>query len=128
MGPLGAGKTCLVQGIVKGLHPGAPYPVRSPSFTIISEYPGPVPIYHIDLFRLEGQPENTEIGVEDLLGSDAYCLIEWADRCPQWLPAERLDIYLSIEGHSERRLSVIPRGERWVLVEEQIRRALQEAI
>jgi tRNA threonylcarbamoyladenosine biosynthesis protein TsaE len=127
-GPLGAGKTCLVQGVIKGLHPEASYPVRSPSFTIISEYPGPVPIYHVDLFRIEAPLVGAEIGLEDLLGSEGYCLIEWADRCYQWLPDERLDIDMSIEGPSTRRLSVVPKGGRWMSAEEQIRQAVLRAI
>lgn len=120
-GPLGAGKTCLVQGIVKGLHPEATYPVRSPSFTIIAEYPGPLPIYHVDLFRLEGRPAGAEIGLEDFLGGDGCCLIEWADRHPEWLPAERLDIDLLIEGPSQRRISFMPRGPRWEGAQEKIK-------
>lgn len=123
-GPLGAGKTCLVQGIVMGLHPEATYPVRSPSFTIIAEYPGPLPIYHVDLFRLEGHPSGGEIGLEDFLGGDGCCLIEWADRCPEWLPAERLEIDLAIEGPRERRISFLPKGPRWQGAEEKLRQVV----
>ncbi len=128
MGPLGAGKTCLVQGIVKGVHPEASHPVRSPSFTLISEYPGPLPIYHIDLFRLEGGPGDREIGVEELIGADGCCLIEWADRCPQWMPAERLDVELAIVSPTERSLRLTPRGSRWIRAENQLRRAIQGGV
>jgi tRNA threonylcarbamoyladenosine biosynthesis protein TsaE len=125
MGPLGAGKTCLVQGIVKGVHPEASYPVRSPSFTLIAEYPGPVPIYHVDLFRLEGGPSDREIGVEELFGSEVCCLIEWADRRPEWMPAERLDVELTIVSPTERGLRITPIGPRWIRGEEELRRAIQ---
>ncbi len=127
VGPLGAGKTCLVQGIVRGLHPEALYPVRSPSFTLIAEYPGPMPIYHIDLFRLQGLPGDFEIGVEDLIGSDGCCLIEWAVRCPLWMPAERLDVELAIVAPMERRLRLTPRGQRWTADKERLSQAILES-
>ncbi|MFQ6672621.1 MAG: tRNA (adenosine(37)-N6)-threonylcarbamoyltransferase complex ATPase subunit type 1 TsaE [Candidatus Tectimicrobiota bacterium] len=126
VGPLGAGKTCLVQGIVKGAHPDASGPVRSPSFTLIAEYPGPVPIYHIDLFRLHGLPGDREVGVEELLGGPGCCLIEWADRSPQWMPAERLDVELTITGPRERHLHLTPRGQGWIAREEKLHRAVLE--
>lgn len=127
-GPLGAGKTCLIQGVVRGLHPEGSYPVRSPSFTIISEYPGPsVPIYHVDLFRIEDPAGASEIGLEEIFGSEGYCIIEWADRCPDWLPEERLDIEMSIVGAMERRLSLVARGGRWRALEEHLRQAVLQA-
>lgn len=127
-GPLGAGKTCLVQGIVKGAHPEASYPVRSPSFTLIAEYPCPVPIYHIDLFRLEGGPGDGEIGVEELMGAEGCCLIEWADRCPRWMPAERLDVEMAIVSPRERDLRLTAIGPRWIGGEENLRKAIQGRI
>lgn len=127
VGPLGAGKTCFIQGIVRGMHPQATYPVRSPSFTMIAEYPGPVPVYHVDLFRIEGHLGDAEVGVEDLFGSDVICLIEWADRCPGWLPPERLDVKLSVTGPEERKIAIVPRGERWKTLAPRIRQVLLEA-
>jgi tRNA threonylcarbamoyladenosine biosynthesis protein TsaE len=99
--------------MVRGIHPQGTYPVRSPSFTIVSEYPGPKPIYHIDLFRIGSGPGDAETGVEDLFGGDGFYLIEWADRCPHWLPAERLDVELEILGPSGRSLVFRTLGKRW---------------
>ena len=106
IGELGAGKTTLAKGIVKGLGAAAPEEVSSPTFTLIHEYgPGPR-VYHIDLYRLDRAAEAAAIGLEDLFERDAVVLIEWGERFPELLPVERMEIRLSAGEGDERRIEV----------------------
>src|SRR2546426_299707 len=78
-GELGSGKTCLVKGIASGL--GITQDVTSPTFTIIHEYrSGRLPLYHVDLYRLDSLPQALAAGIEDYLGRDGITVIEWAER------------------------------------------------
>lgn len=91
-GELGSGKTCLVQGICTGLD--VHQHVTSPTFTIINEYQGRIPVFHIDLYRLEILQELEQIGFEEYLFGSGVCLIEWADKVTPLLPEHRIDICL----------------------------------
>lgn len=94
-GELGAGKTTLVKGLVKGLSIASPEEVTSPAFTLIHEYGDPPCVYHVDLYRLDTQQELESIGLEDYLErKDGICVIEWADKFPGYFPndAVRIDI------------------------------------
>ena len=84
-GELGAGKTCLSQGIAKGLN--VQQAVSSPTFTVINEYSADLPLNHIDLYRLNGPDEALAIGIEEYLFGDGVTLIEWPERCLDLLPA-----------------------------------------
>jgi tRNA threonylcarbamoyladenosine biosynthesis protein TsaE len=100
IGNLGAGKTTLVKGIVKGLGVAAPDEVTSPTFTLIHEYGGGV--YHVDLYRLETAREVASLGLDEFFDrDDAIVLIEWGERFPELMPAERMEI--RIEGHDDTR-------------------------
>jgi tRNA threonylcarbamoyladenosine biosynthesis protein TsaE len=113
IGELGAGKTQLVRGICRGA--GVPdTEVASPTFAIVAAYRGRIPVNHADLYRLADEDELYATGFGDLLGSDGAVLVEWADRIPGALPAERLEITLS---HDEqdldaRRLRAVGVGDR----------------
>ena len=89
-GELGAGKTRLIQGICEGL--GVRTDVTSPSFTIINEYDGRMPVYHFDFYRLEDPVEIAALGLEEYIEGEGVCLIEWAERALDFLPDERLDV------------------------------------
>ncbi len=90
-GDLGTGKTTLIQGLARGL--GITQPVTSPTFILINEYRSSPPLYHVDCYRLEDAPAEAQaIGLEELLSGDGVCVIEWADRLRELLPAERLEI------------------------------------
>jgi len=112
-GELGAGKTCLAQGIGRGL--GYNVPVRSPTFTLINEYRhGRLPLYHVDLYRLEAPvAEILALGIEDYLNSDGLCLVEWADRARGVYPPDHLRIVLSPISETKRRVILEACGERY---------------
>ncbi len=94
-GELGAGKTKLTQGILRGL--GVPAGARSPTFTLINEYQGGrLPVYHMDAYRLRRAEELLDVGAEDYFYGEGLTVIEWADRVAEILPRERLDIHLSV--------------------------------
>jgi len=120
IGELGAGKTCLAQGIARGA--GFDGIVSSPSFVLVREYQGRVPIFHVDLYRLEGDPEVTELGLDEFMGEDRLCIIEWAERAAGLLPPDNLSIRLEHLAPEQRRLSLKPRGKRY----EDILRQLSE--
>jgi len=85
-GELGAGKTHFVKGVAAGLNAEAA--VTSPTFTLIHEYlGGRLPVYHFDFYRLEDEDEALKIGLDEYLDGDGVCLIEWADKFPDLLPA-----------------------------------------
>ena len=112
-GELGAGKTQFIKGLATGAGVGNPTYVSSPSFTLINEYPGRVPFYHIDLFRLESQKEAEGLGLEDYLHGGGITAIEWADKIPSLLPEEMLSIHIVYTGKNTRSLEVKGRGKRY---------------
>jgi tRNA threonylcarbamoyladenosine biosynthesis protein TsaE len=107
-GELGAGKTCLVRGLAKGLGVEEGL-VVSPSFSLINEYPGPVPLYHIDCYRLHLKEEMDELGLEEYLEGQGVTVIEWAERIRD-LPEERLDITFTILDESRRKIKLKAHG------------------
>ena len=110
-GPLGSGKTCFVQGLARGL--GAERAVRSPTFTLIHEHPGDVPLYHVDLYRLAAA-DVEGLGLEEVMDFPGVTAIEWPERAADALPREHLRVELQFgEGASERCLRVMPAGGRY---------------
>ncbi len=98
-GELGAGKTCLVRGLAEGLGV-APHKVRSPTFTLVNEYSGGrLPLYHIDLYRLEPSAMD-RMALRDYLYGDGVCVVEWFERLGE--PAPHLDIQFTFVGENER--------------------------
>ena len=104
IGNLGAGKTTLAKGIVSGLGAAEPDDVTSPTFTLIHEYGACV--YHVDLYRLERPEEVARLGLEEIFDRDAVVLIEWGERFPQLMPADRIEIRLDAGSAEERRIEV----------------------
>lgn len=101
-GPLGAGKTCFVQGLAEGLGLD-PAMVSSPTFTLVHEYPGGrLPLIHFDLYRLNSEAELAGLGFEEYFQSPGIRAIEWGDKFPAALPDRAWRIVLSIEGDSRR--------------------------
>src|SRR5262245_35220064 len=89
-GPLGAGKTCFVQGVARGLGVDPSLSVTSPTFTLIGEYPARIPLRHADFYRIESEERLFEIGFDDLLDGRGALLVEWAERWPNALPRDCL--------------------------------------
>jgi tRNA threonylcarbamoyladenosine biosynthesis protein TsaE len=110
VGEMGAGKTTLVQGIAQGLE--STEHVTSPTFTLINEYPGRIPLYHFDVYRLQSSEDMEDLGYEEYFQGTGATLIEWADRIESLLPDERLDIYLEWENEG-RKMTLVPHGIRY---------------
>jgi tRNA threonylcarbamoyladenosine biosynthesis protein TsaE len=111
-GDLGSGKTRWIQGVCEGL--GVTGPVVSPTFTLVNEYQGRWPVYHIDLYRISNVAEILTLGLEDYLNSDGISLIEWADRASDMLPESYLIIELYYLEETKRRVVLRPHGERFI--------------
>lgn len=112
-GELGSGKTVLSKGIAKGMGVSPERAVRSPSFMLIHRYQGRVPVYHADLYRLDGPTDIVDIGLRDLLGGDGVAVVEWADKFGASLPSERLDITLAHQTEETRLITIHPQGARY---------------
>jgi tRNA threonylcarbamoyladenosine biosynthesis protein TsaE len=113
-GNLGAGKTTLAKGIVKGLGAAEPEEVSSPTFTLIHEYPvadskagGKRPkVFHVDLYRIDRLREAAALGLEELFEKEAVVLVEWGERFPGLWPAERIEIRIEPRDGDQREITV----------------------
>ena len=121
IGELGAGKTCFVRGVTRGLEVGKDAWIRSPSFTLINEYHGRLPVYHIDLYRIETRAQVEGLNLREYLYSDGVSLIEWFEN----LPADEVDEYLELRiayaDGNRRQLTFIAHGERYEEIVESLR-------
>lgn len=105
-GELGAGKTTFTKGFAHAL--GITDNITSPTFTIIKEYVGELPLYHMDVYRLNGSVEG--IGFDEYLNKNGVVIIEWADTILNDLPSERLDIKIKVMGENKRMFIIEPHG------------------
>ena len=96
VGDLGAGKTCMTQGIARGVGIAPDEVVNSPSYILINEYNGAIPIYHIDLYRLENSEEIAELGLSEYIEGNGICIIEWAERMADSLPDTCIKIHITL--------------------------------
>ena len=121
IGELGAGKSCFVRGVTRGLEVGKDAWIRSPSFTLINEYQGRLPVYHIDLYRVEGRAQLEGLNLREYLYSDGVSLIEWFEH----LPADEVDEFLEVRAAyvdgNRRRLTFSPHGQRYEEIVEGLR-------
>ncbi len=124
-GPLGAGKTAFVRGAGRALQVAAR--VRSPTFVFLNEYPGPTPMLHGDLYRVE-QGEGEELGLEDLTAGHAVSFIEWAERARDRFAGDALEITIAMgEGADERTLRFVAHGGRGAAIIAAVRAAREGA-
>jgi len=110
-GDLGAGKTCLTQGIAWGLD--IDEFAASPSFTIMREHYGRLPLYHVDFYRLDSIEDIYDLGIDDYLFGKGLCAIEWAEKGMELMPEERLLIEIEYVSENERRLDLKASGVRY---------------
>lgn len=112
-GDLGAGKTHLAQGVASGLGVDPEVCVASPSYTLLNEYSGRIPLYHFDLYRLQGDSDIRDLGFDEYFSGRGVCLVEWADRLESELPGEYLRIEILLTGDTDRRMEFSWRGRRY---------------
>ena len=111
VGELGSGKTIFCQGLARGLEVPENFYITSPTFAIVNQYPGRIPFYHIDLYRISTVAETSELGLEEIIYSQGAVAIEWAERLGDDLPSERLEIHLEFTGETKRDLTFHGFGE-----------------
>ncbi len=110
-GELGSGKTCLTQGIAWGL--GVKEYAFSPSFVLIREYNGRLPLYHVDFYRLDRLQEIADLGLDEYLYGKGVCVVEWAEKGMELMPEKRLLINLGYVSDDERSINFEPKGQRY---------------
>jgi tRNA threonylcarbamoyladenosine biosynthesis protein TsaE len=109
-GDLGAGKTTFSKAVARGL--GVTDTVNSPTFTIIKEYQGRLPFYHMDVYRIT-EMEAEELGFDEYFYGDGVTIVEWASRIEAIMPEERLSIYIENAGPEERSFQLLPSGSKY---------------
>ena len=103
-GDLGAGKTQFVKGICEGFN--VQEVVNSPTFTIVNEYHGTLPVFHIDLYRMKNVEEILNIGFDEYIEAGGVCLVEWAEKLDGIIPEKRFDVKMSVVDDSTREISI----------------------
>lgn len=112
-GELGAGKTTLTQALAHALGVGADQYVASPSFALLHEYTGRLPIFHMDLYRLHDEEDVEAAGLLDYFDRQGVCVVEWPDRLGSLTPDDRLDIEIELAPLDARRFLLAPTGDSW---------------
>lgn len=112
VGELGAGKTCLAQGIIKGLGAVEAY-IASPSYTLINEYQGRYPIYHFDFYRLSNLQQVEELGCEEYFFGQGVTIVEWGDKVRELLPRHYLELKLDKLAKDVVQVDFIPIGDEY---------------
>lgn len=120
VGDLGTGKTCLTQGIARGLGVPDVYQITSPSFTLINEYQGRMMLYHFDLYRISRAREMDDIGYEEYLFGEGVSVIEWADRAEYILPDDTLFISINYAGEKERNIIISGQKKKMAVISEEL--------
>jgi tRNA threonylcarbamoyladenosine biosynthesis protein TsaE len=111
IGDLGCGKTAFVQGLAQGLGVSADCYITSPTFTLINEYPGRLPLLHVDLYRLEDINDFEDIGLDELLHDQAVIAVEWADKLPDAVFDAYLSMTFEIIADNSRKISIKASGQ-----------------
>ncbi|MBI4245693.1 MAG: tRNA (adenosine(37)-N6)-threonylcarbamoyltransferase complex ATPase subunit type 1 TsaE [Candidatus Rokubacteria bacterium] len=107
-GELGTGKTCFIQGLVRGL--GVGIRATSPTFVLINEYRGRLPVHHVDAYRTRSLAELQELGLPELFDGLGVTVIEWADRARPLLPARTIQVQLRGVGDEPREITITSEG------------------
>ena len=118
IGELGSGKTCLTQGLAKGLGVEENVPVVSPTFTLINEYPGKIPLIHLDVYRLSGPRDLEDMGYEEYFEGGGIIVIEWAEKIRDILPAKTLFVSMRYIDENTREMILEGPGDKIRKIEE----------
>jgi tRNA threonylcarbamoyladenosine biosynthesis protein TsaE len=120
-GELGTGKTTLVRGMARGMGLDKD-DVASPSFTLVNEYRGPLPLFHLDLYRLHDEKELLDVDFDAYIRGEGVVVIEWADRISRAVPADALWITLQYVADERREITAEARGARYEMIIEELQR------
>ena len=112
-GDLGAGKTRFAQGVASGLDVDRSHPVTSPTFTILNEYQGRLPLYHFDFYRFRTGEDLRDLGFEEYLAGEGVCLVEWPERLAGGLAEEYVEITLLVVDDETRQITVTHHGAEY---------------
>jgi len=104
IGDLGSGKTCIAGGIARGLGVSGDFCVTSPTFTLVNEYSGRIPLYHLDLYRLSGSEDLEDLGYEEYFFSKGAAVVEWAEKIDNIIPSD--SIFIHLKHHDERKRKI----------------------
>jgi len=112
IGNLGCGKTAFVKGLAEGLEVPADCYVTSPTFTLVNEYPGRLPLFHVDLYRLNGISDFEDIGLDEILQDQAVIAVEWADKIGDAPADDCLSLNFEIIADAVRKITLIGYGQK----------------
>ncbi len=121
VGELASGKTVLSKGIARGLEVSDERSVTSPTFVLIHEYAGRLPMCHCDAYRLSGPQDMAALGSDEMFFGDGVTVVEWADRVVDALPEERLTVEMTITGRQQRRIALHASGKRYAELIDELR-------
>jgi tRNA threonylcarbamoyladenosine biosynthesis protein TsaE len=127
-GDLGAGKTRFAQGVAAGIGIAPSVPIVSPTFTLLNEYRGRLPLYHLDLYRLAGGGDAADLGLEEYLYGNGVSVIEWPERLGEHLPAERLHVEILVTGDESRVIRLLAAGTRYVAMLQEVVHAAKKLL
>jgi tRNA threonylcarbamoyladenosine biosynthesis protein TsaE len=111
-GDLGSGKTVFVQGLASGLEISKDFYITSPTYTLINEYPGRLPLFHVDLYRIGNLDDLRETGFYEMLHTEGVVAIEWADKLHQNILSDHVSIHFEILDYESRKIRIIASGHK----------------
>lgn len=124
-GDLGGGKTCLTRGVVAALAPQSSALVASPTYAIMNSYPGDIPVYHFDFYRLSGDDDVAELGFEEYFYGDGVCVVEWSERLDELLPDDCLTLLFEYAGNDRRLITISGSGQKSAAIIKQLSESLR---
>ena len=125
-GALGGGKTCFTRGVVASLAPQSASLVASPTYAIMNCYPGSIPVYHFDFYRLRDDDDIVELGFEEYFYGDGVCVAEWSERLSELLPKDVLTLLFEHAGDDCRHITITSSGQQSDNLLEQVAEKLQQ--
>jgi tRNA threonylcarbamoyladenosine biosynthesis protein TsaE len=125
-GDLGGGKTCFTRGVVASVAPQSAHLVASPTYAIMNSYPGAIPLYHFDFYRLSGDDDIVELGFEEYFSGDGVSVVEWSERLAELLPDDILTLHFEYDGDDRRLITVTSSGQKSEILLTQLKKKLSQ--